>query len=207
MIAEYRKQFSQLNHIHLVEKEDFGRGEIYGYDAGKLVFSVKNCGLQTEEGVLPFTGTMLADMLHREYGQIMEMAGSSYIIALTSVADSKEAFEALFRALESIDRQLTNYEEISDTTLYRVFPERRMEIADAVEADSMEVSYIEAAGRISHEFIYAYPPGIPIVTPGEVLSREILKEIKKAMDKGLNIKGVRKQEEIFISVVKSETSY
>lgn len=203
LLAEYRKQFGQLKYIHLIEKEDFSKGDIYGYDAGKLVFSVKKCGLQREDGVIPLTGTLLADMLHKEYGQVMEMAGGSYIIAMTSVADSREAFDVLYQAMESIDHQLTNYEEIADTTLYRILPERNMEIADAMDADKMEVTFMEAAGRVSGDFIYAYPPGIPIVTPGEVISREILKEIRKAMDKGLNMKGIRQGEEVYVSVVKN----
>ncbi|MBR1865300.1 MAG: aminotransferase class I/II-fold pyridoxal phosphate-dependent enzyme [Lachnospiraceae bacterium] len=204
LLAEYRKGFGTLSHIHLMEREDFPKGGIAGYDEGKLVFSVRGCGWRQEDRVVPFTGTMLADMLQREYGQMMEMAGCSYILAMTSVADSKEAFAALYQAMESIDEQLTDCEEMTDTTLYRHLPEYRMGIREAMDAEKTEVSFMEAAGRVSGAFIYAYPPGIPIVAPGEVISREILKEIKKARETGLHIKGIVLRDELIISVVKEE---
>lgn len=204
LLAEYRTLFATLSHIHLMEREDFPKGGIAGYDEGKLVFSIRGCGWRHGNRVVPFTGAMLADMLHREYGQMMEMAGSSYVLAMTSVADSREAFAALYQAMESIDEQLTDCEEMTDITLYRYLPEYRMGIGAAMDAEKTEVSFMDAAGRISGTFIYAYPPGIPMVAPGEVISREILKEWKKARKAGLSIKGIVFGEEPIISVVKEE---
>lgn len=190
LLAEYRKRFGQLTHIHLVEEADFKKQGVVGYDDGKLVFSVKNCGLHKDDRIVPLNGFMLADLLAREYGQMMEMAGGSYVTAMTSVADSKEAFEALYQAMETIDNQLTNIEDTTDTILYKVLPEKRMDIAAARESKQVSVSLSEAAGKISGEYIYIYPPGIPIVTPGEVFSRKLLNDIQKALEYGLNVKGI-----------------
>lgn len=196
LLAEYRKQFGRLSHIHLVGPEDFGRSELYGYDEGKLVFSVVGCGIRQEGETVPLTGTMLADILHREYGQVMEMAGSSYVVAMTSVADSKEAFEALLGAMETIDGQVTDWDQPADTTLYRILPERQMPIAEALSKGQETVAFMDAAGRVSAAFLYAYPPGIPIVVPGEILSAEILKELKKAGESGLVIMGIEEDARI-----------
>lgn len=204
LLAEYRKRFGQLKHIHLVEKEDFKKNSILEYDDGKFVFSVKNCGIEKEDGVVALNGVMLGKMLEQEYGQMMEMAGGSYVVAMTSVADSKEAFEALYQAIETIDGQLTEFNEISDNILYNRIPERSMEIAKAKDSITEEISFMEAAGRISGEYIYIYPPGIPVVVPGEVISRDILKEINKAIDKGLNVKGILQRENLYVSVLKQE---
>lgn len=92
LLSEYRKRFGQLKNIHLVEENDFKKQGIYDYDDGKLVFSVRNCGISGEEGIEPVNGVMLGDILRKEYGQMMEMAGGSYVIAMTSIADSKEGF-------------------------------------------------------------------------------------------------------------------
>lgn len=200
LLSEYRKKFEQLSHIHLVGEDDFRKYSIGGYDDGKLVFSVANCGIQQDNHIVPFTGTMLSNMLSQEYGQMMEMSGGSYVIAMTSVADSKEAFEALYLAMEIIDGQLTDLTEMvdmynEDTIHYARIPEKKMSIAEAKESNHSQVGFMDAVGRISGDYIYVYPPGIPIVTPGELISREIVKEIQKAVEQGMNIKGLTASED------------
>lgn len=190
LLAEYRKRFGQLIHIHLMEEADFKKQSAAGYDDGKLVFSIKNCGLQKENEIVPMSGAMLADILKEEYGQMMEMAGGSYVTAMTSVADTREAFEALYLAMEAIDHQLINIEDTTDIILYKTLPEKRMNIAEAKESKQTVISLSEAAGRTSGEYIYVYPPGIPIVTPGEVISDNIQQEIQKAWNSGMNVKGI-----------------
>ncbi len=203
LLREYRKRFGELKHIHLMEKEDFGRNNAYAYDPGKLVFSVKNCAIRQNDRSVSVTGIWLAEILHREYGQMMEMAGGSYIIAMTSVADTKEAFEALYLALQTIDEQLVGTEE-SDIALYKMLPEYRIGIAEALEADKQTVGFMDAAGRISADYIYIYPPGIPIIAPGEVITGEILKEMRQSLDRGISIRGLIADTEYQISVVKED---
>lgn len=195
LLEEYRKRFETFQFIHLVDEMDFKKQGIYGYDDGKLVFMVSNCGIRREDGIQVVNGVVLSEILAKEYGQVMEMAAGNYVIAMTSVADTKEAFEALYQALEAIDGQLTNIEEIADMyneggVDYARLPEQRMGIATAKESSHTEVSLMEAAGWVSGEFIYIYPPGIPLVTPGEVISRDIVKQIQKAIHLRLNIKGL-----------------
>ena len=204
LLAEYRKRFSQLEHIHLVDETDFKRNCVCGYDDGKIVFSVKNCGIIEGETIIPLNGVMLGKILEEEYGQMMEMAGGSYVIAMTSVADSKEAFEALYQAIETIDGQLTDFETMSDNILYGKLPERNMEITEARNKSMEEISFTEAVGRMSGEYVYIYPPGIPIVAPGEVFSEEILNEIKKNVNNGFHVRGILQKEELYVYVVRTE---
>lgn len=194
LLSEYRKRFAQLSHIHLVEKSDFKKQSACGYDDGKLVFSVKDCGYERDGEIIAMTGTRLGTILQEEYGQMMEMAAGNYVIAMTSVADSKEAFESLYLAMESIDAQLTDVEQSADTILYKTLPEHKMNIAEAREHKRVDIPFEDAIGKISGSYIYVYPPGIPIVTPGEVLSLDVMQEIKAAMDSDLNIKGITMDE-------------
>lgn len=194
LLSEYRKRFAQLSHIHLVEESDFKKQSACGYDDGKLVFSVKDCGYERDGEIIAMTGTKLGTILQEEYGQMMEMAAGNYVIAMTSVADSKEAFESLYLAMESIDAQLTDVEQSADTILYKTLPEHKMNIAEAREHKRVDISFEDAIGKISGSYIYLYPPGIPIVTPGEVLSLDVMQEIKAAMDSDLNIKGITMDE-------------
>lgn len=194
LLSEYRKRFAQLSHIHLVEESDFKKQSACGYDDGKLVFSVKDCGYGRDGEIIAMTGTKLGTILQEEYGQMMEMAAGNYVIAMTSVADSKEAFESLYLAMESIDAQLTDVEQSADTILYKTLPEHKMNIAEAREHKRVDIPFEDAIGKISGSYIYVYPPGIPIVTPGEVLSLGVMQEIKAAMDSDLNIKGITMDE-------------
>lgn len=194
LLSEYRKRFAQLSHIHLVEESDFKKQSACGYDDGKLVFSVKDCGYERDGEIIAMTGAKLGTILQEEYGQMMEMAAGNYVIAMTSVADSKEAFESLYLAMESIDAQLTDVEQSADTILYKTLPEHKMNIAEAREHKRVDILFEDAIGKISGSYIYVYPPGIPIVTPGEVLSLDVMQEIKAAMDNDLNIKGITMDE-------------
>lgn len=211
LLEEYRKKLEGLQNIHLVGENDFKKQSIYDYDDGKLVFTVKHCGIRKEEGIQVVNGVVLGEMLHKEYGQVMEMAAGNYVIAMTSIADTREAFEALYQALEAIDGQLTDLEENADMNSedgvnYALVAERKMTIAEAKESNQSEISLEDACGQICGEYIYIYPPGIPLVVPGEVLSKNVLSEIEKAIELGLNIKGLKEKgkAEYEIPVVKEK---
>lgn len=195
LLFSYRKKLSQLQHIHLIQYSDFKKYGAQSYDIGKLVFSVRNCGIKTEQGVEFFTGKMLERMLYDEYGQVIEMASDSYVILMTSIADTKEAFELLYEAMSLIDDKLIDLSEYVDinngnSICYDSIPEYKMDIGKASEAEQCKINLKDAAGKISGDYIYIYPPGIPVVTPGEVLSESIISGILKSIENGLNVKGV-----------------
>lgn len=212
LLAEYRKKLGGLQHIHLVSEQDFKKHNVYDYDDGKLVLCVKNCGIRKETGMQVVNGVVLGEILHKEYGQVMEMAAGNYVIAMTSIADTKDAFESLYQALEAIDGQLTDLEEDADKysrdgVSYALVPERKMIIAEANESNHVEFPLKEAVGHICGEYIYIYPPGIPLVVPGEILSKDVLKEIESAIALGLNIKGLKEKgdKDYRIKVVKEKS--
>lgn len=204
LIMDYRKKFSELTHIHLVTGDDFKKYSNSDYDYSRFVFSVKDCGIETENGVIPVTGVILSRMLEKQYGQTMEMAGGNYVVAIATIADDKEAFEALYLAMETIDKQLMDFDSTADTLLYETPPEKRMEIYDAKSRGEIRVPIDDAVGRVSSDFIYIYPPGIPIVTPGEIISRDIIRGIKRCLEFGRNVKGVEVESpnKMYVYVVK-----
>ncbi len=192
-LMEYRKRFAELSHIHLVNADDFKKYSNSELDYSRLVFSVKDCGVEKDEGIVPMTGQMLAQMLEKEYGQTMEMAGGNYVVAIATIADSKEAFEALYLALDTIDKQLMDLPYEADTLLYETAPEKRMEIYDAKSRMNIRVPLDDAVGRVSSDFIYIYPPGIPVVAPGEIISKDIIRGIKRGLEFGRNFKGIESE--------------
>lgn len=91
-----RRELKKLKHIRLLETEEF--------DRSKLVLSVKDTILKKENRV--FTGKMLYERLLLEYHLQMEMAAGSYLIAMTSIGDTKEGMDRLISALFEIDEEL-----------------------------------------------------------------------------------------------------
>ena len=77
-----------------------------------------------------------------------------------------------------------------------------MSIADAMDGETEQVELAGSCGCVSGEYIYVYPPGIPIVAPGEEISREVLGLVTDYMDQGLAVQGPEDQTLKFLNVVK-----
>lgn len=140
----------------------------------KIVISCANANID---------GTALADRLRKEYNIEPEMASKNYIILMTSVADSRDALEHLKTALCEIDSSLLKTaNDLIDKP--PIAPgEHIIEIAEK----SRETALNESLGKIANEFIYAYPPDIPIIVPGEIIDRKTLGYIKSLLKANVNI--------------------
>ena len=136
------------------------------------------------------TGAALDSILRSEYHLEMEMCGADYVTAITTAMDSREGMERLAHALLEIDSRLVSCgEEEEARSVYSMRSDGAMTIGDAMEAPRRKVGLRDCAGCISGEFIYVYPPGIPIVAPGEWISRKALDVILEYIEKGLPVQG------------------
>ena len=80
-----------------------------------------------------------------------------------------------------------------------------MTISQAMECPVQQCFLEESIGKISAEFVYLYPPGIPIIVPGEQITGLFLRDVRRYMEQGLNIHGLCGEENELISVVKEQT--
>lgn len=76
-----------------------------------------------------------------------------------------------------------------DTTIYQKLP-AVMEMYDAYDADHQEVYAFKASGKVSGAFINIYPPGIPLVVPGEIMNDKLIDDVIKAVNSGLEVDGL-----------------
>ncbi|RKM57781.1 aminotransferase class I/II-fold pyridoxal phosphate-dependent enzyme [Butyrivibrio sp. XB500-5] len=151
------------------------------------------------------TGQQIYDILRTEYALQLEMAGTRTALAIITGSDTKEGIERLIKALKNIDKKIEEAKKsnidgksgnlfensnIAEIVRIRDIPPYKMKLSKAWDAKSEVVSIDKACGRISAEFINLYPPGIPIIVPGEVLTEEIVSEIKNCNDKNLNLQGI-----------------
>jgi len=151
---------------------------VYGYDRSKLVISCEG----TDK-----TGVALTAELRDRFSIECEMASCGYVVAMTGLLDAPENLERLSGALLMLDK------EIRRTAPRRPFnfpkaPPRRMNVAQAVSADSRNVFLKDSKGKVSVEYVWAYPPGIPLVVPGEELTEELLRSFAIQREAGISLR-------------------
>ena len=178
-----RGELKKLKHIRLMETEEF--------DRSKLVLSVKDTILKKENRV--FTGKMLYERLLLEYHLQMEMAAGSYVIAMTSIGDTKEGMDRLISALFEIDEELEKKSEEEK----RDYLPRQEQVFTSFEVEGMRrmetvksLSWQKSAGFISMEYAYLYPPGIPLIVPGERITKETAAMLVDYQNKGFSVEGI-----------------
>lgn len=172
-VSDFRKKCLNLDKIYLFNPE-------CEFDEGKLVICTDRSNIN---------GLELKDILLEKYGFELEMASKNYVIAMTSIMDDKEAFERLYNTLEDIDKNLI-YETDNYKINYEFKITKKMEVYEADIEESEECFVSDSIGMISADYIYIYPPGIPWIVPGEIISKEIVENIDIYRHNGFKIKGI-----------------
>lgn len=149
------------------------------YDFGKIVIITKNTNI---------TGKELSNILRDEYKIELEMASINYTLAMTSICDTKENFIRLLNALEEIDKRIEKKEPSSEDYSI-IIPKKEMKVSEAIRNKIYKLEdYKEIEGKISKEYIWVYPPGIPLITPGEVINKEIIKKINEYQKANIEVR-------------------
>lgn len=195
-----REELEGMNHIHLAGREIVGESGIYDYDRSKLILSLKG---------LPTGGTEISRILRDQYRIELEMEGADYILALTSVGDTQDGFERLVRALKEIDGSMgaDNKRSMGETLDKRKEwgpMEQVMTIAKAMDSPKSRCAISLSSGKISGEFVYLYPPGIPLLVPGERITAFCGEQIFDYQEQGLHVQGLSDYQGQSICVVEEE---
>ena len=150
------------------------------YDFGKIVIKTDNTNI---------TGKKLFNILREKYKIELEMASINYVIAMTSICDTKENFIKLLNALKEIDLNLEENKKKEQEKLEIKLPKIKTKILDAVNNENSEyVNYKVAKNMVAKEYIWVYPPGIPIITPGEIIDEEIIKKIEEFNENEIEVR-------------------
>lgn len=175
-----RKNLQNLKHLKLVQTEH--------YDRSKLVISVRHTDM---------SGRELYRELLEKYHLQMEMAAGSYVLAMTSPGDTKEGFARLEQALFELDAAAKLRENVQEDDIAKL-PENPVICTSAKVAlcGAKETTYLpveKSEGMISLEYAYLYPPGCPMIVPGERISRECIKRLAGYQKLGFKIEGLEKE--------------
>ncbi len=140
-------------------------------------------------GIEGLTGTQLSNILMDHYGIYMEMSDFNYSLALTSVMNEPDDFKELLYAVKDIASRVSEKPKTHEEPFIPK-PIIELPIYEAYYSNKEEVSLKDSIGRISSTFVIPYPPGAPIICPGELITKELIDYIQFALDKGIEIIGL-----------------
>ncbi len=160
------------------------------YDRSKLVVSAGDTGL---------TGRELYRVLSDRYLLQLEMAAGTYVLAMTSVADTAEGMERLLTALEEIDGMTGTVQNSGLKYDIPCLP-RPDVVYNSFDIEEMKKSWQTAVlpwqdsvGRVSAEYAYLYPPGKPLIVPGERVSQEAADVLQWYYEMGFSVEGIKRE--------------
>ena len=181
-LMDLRRRLASMKNLRLVDRDIVGMGGVWDLDVSKIVVSTRGTAL---------SGADLSSILREKYHLEMEMCGADYVTAITTVFDSPEGLQRLGDSLEEIDADITGTPGSREDgpAVYGMRAQARCSLREAMDSPCRPVRLKESEGQISAEFVYLYPPGIPILAPGENIARNILDVIEEYIKKGLPIQG------------------
>jgi arginine/lysine/ornithine decarboxylase len=217
-LDDFVEKMKRLSKLRLLTRADFPGEKAYDFDASKLLIYT---------GDTDITGKQLYDRLLKDYGLQMEMASGNYVLAMTAIMDAEEGFERLAEALLAIDGELAKCDtpdrraEVMQFFAIYAPQEQVCTIAEALDVgrsvDSRTgvteagdavlppVGHVllpldESAGCVAADFLYLYPPGIPLIAPGERMTQKTIRDIHACRRAGLTVHGL--SDDFWIKVVK-----
>lgn len=184
------EKLKNCRHLYFLREESLKSAGGFRQDVGKLLISVKAAEL---------TGKQLYDILLGQYHLQTEMVTESFVLAMFTVNDGEEAYGRMTEALLEIDAGLGFCREKSRPAARAAVPgifTPESNGAGAIplfKAWDMPVEQIpleESTGRYGGEFVNLYPPGTPILVPGERITEDLCRKIRNALRDGLKIQGI-----------------
>lgn len=152
----------------------------FAFDPSKLVISTKGTNL---------TGSALSQLLRERYHLELEMAMGDYALAMTSVCDTDEGFSRLAGALLELDAQSGADTAPSVSPDIPCIPRQRLIPAQAALLPGRSTRTPDCVGMTSAQSVWAYPPGIPLLVPGEEISQEFLLQMQELENQGVALYG------------------
>ena len=219
LFAQYRRRLdafyrdtADLTQLHVMRREDLCKEEAYDWDDSKLMIYAGTMGGEALHQELLGHYHLQMEMVSADYvlgmTSLMDTdEGMRRLVTALHEIDKKNG--RLVTALHEIDekngRRMTALHEIDEKNrktdlggevpeagftarMYRENP-RRMQIYQALDLPYREVPFDEAVGKMAADYVYLYPPGIPLIVPGEIITEEFIRHIRECRERKLNVEG------------------
>ncbi len=186
-----------LRHIKIITKTDIlGKNNVVDVDFGKIICL---CGKKNIINV--------ENSLKTYYNINVEMKGTEHILFMTSLCDEKSDFEKLINALKEIDDTISDdfsFDEKKSSPKSDLSEEKPVCVlspSKAFYSKKEKVPFEDSMGLISGEFIIPYPPGIPLVAPGELITSEIIQKVREYQKYSIEINGCEDNKLVDVNVI------
>ncbi len=192
-IAEYaRAEINAIGGYYAFSREMINGDSIFDFDPLKLSIHTLDIGL---------AGIEVYDLLRDDYDIQIEFGDIGNILAYLSIGDRIQEVERLVSALAEIRRRYQR-DKTGMLTQEYIAPQVIASPQESFYADKVSLPIMETEGRVCSEFVMCYPPGIPILAPGEKITRDILNYIKYAKEKGCSMTGPEDPDIEYLNVLK-----
>ena len=192
-MAQYaRDEINSIGGYYAFSKELVNNDSVFDFDVTKLSVYTLDIGL---------AGIEVYDLLRDEYDIQIEFGDLGNILAYISIGDRIKHIERLVSALAEINRRFKR-DKTGLLTQEYLSPEVAVSPQEAFYAEKESLPLMESEGHICSEFVMCYPPGIPILAPGERITRDILDHIRYAKEKGCSMTGTEDPDINYLNVLK-----
>ena len=193
-MAEYaRREINNIGGYYAYSRELINGDSIYDFDVTKLAVNTLDIGL---------AGIEVYDLLRDEYDIQIEFGDLGNLLAYLSIGDRERDVERLVGALSEVRRRFGKKDKANLMKQEYIDPEVAVSPQDAFYADKESLPLQETEGRVCSEFVMCYPPGIPILAPGERITGPILDYIEYAKEKGCSMTGPEDPDILRLNVLK-----
>ncbi len=180
--AEYaRGEINSIGGYYAYGRELVNGASVYDFDVTKLCVYTRDIGLD---------GIEVYDILRDEFDIQIEFGDIGNIMAYISIGDRIQDIERLVGALDEISRVYSRDRKQIEIDREMLLPDVIKSPQEAFYADKESLKIRDCIGRVSGEFVMAYPPGIPILAPGELVTEEIVDYILYSVEKGCSMQGM-----------------
>jgi arginine decarboxylase len=192
LAAKARQEISKINGIKLFQPQENTPG-CEKYDITKITINVKDLGL---------SGYDMERILRNEYRIQVELADLYNVIFLVTLADNEETINYLINSCKQIAKGRQSEKIVKFAPSWPAIPPMSVTPRDAMYGETRKIHLTEAVGEISAEMIMAYPPGIPLVCPGEYISQEIIDYVQVLKSENADLQGTEDPRVDYIKVLK-----
>lgn len=194
-----RNEINTITGLYCVGKEILGTKATYDIDPTKLIISVRGLGI---------TGYEVEVWLRKNYNIEVELSDLYNILCIISVGDTEDTISKLIEAFKHLAEEYfeSNKDVDNKAVALRVpnIPALAISPRDAFYSETELIPFKESAGRVIAEFIMIYPPGIPILIPGEIITEKNIQYIQRNIDVGLPVQGPEDESFTNIRVIKAQ---
>jgi len=191
LARDARRRLNEIPGVYCMGTDQVGKPGVAGYDETRIVITVKDLG---------YTGYEADQILRNRYNVQVELADLFNVVALITIGDSQDKIDKLVNAVKELAREDRPIDIYAPTGIlerrlaqgtYKMPPTPELVVTprEAFLSEHVEVAFKKSAGRICAEVVTPYPPGIPLLCPGERITEKLIEYLRLEIKAGVRMQG------------------